>query len=160
MGGGLAIYVDKHYTISERNSDCIKTNTCEGMFVEISGSNINHKILLGNIYKPPRNNNNHENIETFITDIEPTIQKLCSSFSDIIIAGDFNISLLQINDRPAFSNFYDKMVGYSLFPQITLPTRLSKHSGSLIDNIYCKLSNNTIDSISGIIVFGRVGTGA
>ena len=44
------------------------------------------------------------------------------------------------------------MVGNSLFPKITLPTRISGNSCTLIDNLYCKLSSQTLNSHAGIIV--------
>ena len=45
------------------------------------------------------------------------------------------------------------MLGHSFYPKITLPTRLNRSSGAtLIDNIYCKLSNQTMKMASGIIL--------
>ena len=46
------------------------------------------------------------------------------------------------------------MFSSSLCPKITLPTRFSQHSASLIDNIYCKIDESTINSTSGIILTG------
>ena len=46
------------------------------------------------------------------------------------------------------------MFKYSLFPKITLPTRFSNHSASLLDNIYCKIGENTLDTVSGILFTG------
>ena len=39
----------------------------------------------------------------------------------------------------------------SFYPKITLPTRLSSHSGRLIDNVFCRLTNNTLHASSGIL---------
>ena len=44
------------------------------------------------------------------------------------------------------------MIQHSLFPKITLPTRFSKYSCSLLDNIFCKLSNQIKTSTSGILL--------
>ena len=46
------------------------------------------------------------------------------------------------------------MFNKSFIPKITLPTRFSSQSASLIDNIYCKLSDKTLDTTSGIIFTG------
>ena len=43
------------------------------------------------------------------------------------------------------------MLGYSLIPKITLPTRMAENSCSLIDNIFCTISPNYISSQAGII---------
>ncbi len=40
---------------------------------------------------------------------------------------------------------------HSFYPKITLPTRCSNKHGTLIDNFFCKLSESTIDSTSGIL---------
>ena len=73
--GGLAIYVDQEYLVTPLPENNIKTNVCEGMFLEISGTHMKNKLLIGNIYELPKHNNNDENIETFLTDIEQTLEK-------------------------------------------------------------------------------------
>ena len=44
------------------------------------------------------------------------------------------------------------MLGYSLFPRITLPTRTTQHSCTLIDNAFCKLSTDLKNIKAGIIL--------
>ena len=46
------------------------------------------------------------------------------------------------------------MITNSLFPHITLPTRLSKKSGSPIDNFYCKFTPNVSDASACILTSG------
>ena len=111
-------------------------------------------LVLGNIYRPPHNNNNQININTFVTELDPMLSSLTNNRDDFLIAGDFNINLLQINvvNKEHYAQFLDLMLAYSLFPKITFPTRTSE-SGSctLIDNIFCKLSKETLSSIAGIL---------
>ena len=40
----------------------------------------------------------------------------------------------------------------SFFPKITLPTRFSLRNGTLIDNIFCKISDTTLNTPSGILI--------
>ena len=50
----------------------------EGLIIDVSGQNLRRPITIGNIYKPPHNNSNNANIETFIKEISPitnTLQK-------------------------------------------------------------------------------------
>ena len=68
------------------------------------------------------------------------------------ISGDFNIDLLQINDRVKYQKYFDVFFTNSLFPLITLPTRESKHSSTLIDQIFCKLKNFWDLDSSGILI--------
>ena len=39
-----------------------------------------------------------------------------------------------------------------LIPKITFPTRFTRTNGTLIDNLFCKLSSKTIDIKSGILI--------
>ena len=108
-------------------------------------------IIVGTIYKPPKDNYDIENINAFTTDIENVIHELNRKNSEILIAGDYNINLLNLDMRQAFSDFFDSMLSNSLFPRITLPTRLDENSCTLIDDIYFKLSPLFPAATSGII---------
>lgn len=149
--GGLITYVRNNL-----NASCIKrVNTShlwEGIFVKITDTDIKSDVIVGNIYRPPRNNNNNETISQFLLELDPLINELSQENNDILISGDFNIDLLKINERALFADYLDSFLGYSFYPKITMPTRLATHSASLIDNIFAKLSPNTIDTVAGIIV--------
>ena len=75
----------------------------EGLFIDVSGQNLRRPITIGNIYKPPHNNNN-ANIERFIQEISPLINTLQKENKYAAIVGDFNINLLQITEREKFSS--------------------------------------------------------
>ena len=45
-----------------------------------------------------------------------------------------NIDLLKINERKVFNEYFDSMISHGFSPCITLPTRFSKRSATLIDN--------------------------
>ena len=55
-----------------------------------------HQITLGNIYKPPKDDNNNANIESFINERAPILSQLGNEKSAKVIVGDFNIDLLKI----------------------------------------------------------------
>ena len=152
--GGLITYVDNKYEVDRLN---IKNDSSlwENLFVSIKGTGHNKDVIVGNIYKPHKDNYNIENINTFTTEIENVIHELDRRNSEILIAGDYNINLLNLDVRQAFSDFFYSMLDNSLFPRITLPTRLDKNSCTLIDNIYFKLSPLFTDATSGII-FSRI----
>ncbi len=40
----------------------------------------------------------------------------------------------------------------SFYPKITLSTRLSNNHATLIDNFFCKLTETTLDTTSGILI--------
>ena len=130
----------------------------EGLFVSIRDSSYKKEVVLGNIYRPPFDNNNDENINLFISELNPIIGQISDNYNrDLLIAGDFNINLLHINycNKEHFGNFLDLFLGYSLFPKITFPSRLRENSCSLIDNIFGSLSPNIITSPAGKL-FSRI----
>ena len=150
--GGLITYVDNDFEVSVIKK--IDGSTIwEGLFIEVKHRLVNNKIIIGNIYKPPRDNNNPANIKAFITELEPIIQELSSSNTEVLVCGDYNINLLKMTGEAHFSDFFEMMLGHSFYPKITLPTRLNNSSGAtLIDNIYCKLSSCSISTCAGIIL--------
>ena len=148
--GGLACYVHKKFHCDIRKND-IESRIWEGQFIDISGNNLTKTITLGNIYKPPKNNNSVENIQTFISEITPFVLQLGKEKNDSIIVGDFNINLLDVNEKYSYYEYLDLFLNNGFSPKITLPTRFSKHSCTLIDQIFCKISENTLNSVAGII---------
>merc|ERR1712025_1361877 len=101
------------------------------MFVRIANSNQKIKIIVGNIYRVPKNQ--HVPLKVFL-------------------AGGFNIDLLKIHDEKRYADFLDTIISHSFFPQIALPTRIGTTSSSLIDIIFSKVSPSVLNSKSGIIV--------
>ena len=75
----------------------------------------------------------------FCSELQHVISNNSKHDSNAIITGDLNIDLLQINERSEFQKYFDLFTTNGLFPDITLPTR---SSGSLIDQIYCKLKDH------------------
>ena len=72
--------------------------------------------------------------------------------TELIIAGDYNIDLLKVNEKDVIREFFDILTSHSLYPKITLPTRFSNQNETLINNFFCILSSSTLNSISGILL--------
>ena len=135
---GLAIYLSDSfsYLIKSVHDD---SELWDGMFIEVSGESLCDKIIIGNIYRPPRSNNNNKTIKQFCEELTLVISNISKNNCHIIITGDFNIDLLQINERSEFQKYFDLFVTHGLFPNITVPTRCCRSSSSLIDQMFCKL---------------------
>ena len=73
--GGLVTYIDENYKIKDLDlySDSL---TWEGQFFEISGNGLRTKLLLCNLYIPPRTTNDFNN---FTNEFFPIINKLADS---------------------------------------------------------------------------------
>ena len=115
--GGLMIFINEMYDYDL----CTSSNSqiWEGLFIKIINQNYSRKnIIIGNIYKPPKESNNKS--------------RLNMSQSNLILAGDFNINLLQIKERNLFNNYLEMLLTHGFVPQITLPTRFGENSSILI----------------------------
>ena len=73
------------------------------------------------------------------------MQKLTS-----YLCGDFNVNLLKINTERHCNAYFDMIISHGFFPRITLPTRMSDESSTLIDNIF-SIDVDMIDT-SGVLV--------
>ena len=148
--GGVAIYLleNLQYEILTTNSN---TNIWDSLFIKVSTNygNISKKIILGNLYRPPRPT--VENIQTFMNELEPVLNNL-RNYKNVVIMGDFNLNLLAFQENSNINEFLEFMISNSYFPKITLPTRLTQRKGTLIDNIFVKVTENFNNSNSGVIL--------
>ena len=110
------------------------------------------KITLGNIYRPSKKNNSISEINSFIDEISPIINRLSKENSQLAISGDFNINLLEINNRESYQDYLDVFITKSLYPQISHPTRFGTRRATLIDQIFCKAQDENRAGKSAIIV--------
>ena len=149
--GGLIVYLQEQYNYSVRNM-YDASNLWEGLFIDIQGDSIENKITLCNIYRPSKSNDNNNTIEMFINEITPIVDTLAKENSSLIFAGDFNINLLNINERDKIQEYFDTFVSHGLFPKLTLPTRFSTHRGTLIDQLFVKTHKPELNSRSGILL--------
>ena len=150
--GGLIRYLDDEYDVQVKKT-VDDSNIWKKLFLELNHSSFQNKIIIGNVYKPPRDNNSARKINPFKSETEPILQEIGISNNEALICGDYNINLLKINGEAHFSEFCDTMLEHSFYPKITLPTRLNRTSGAtLINNIYCELSSQTLTTSAGIIL--------
>ena len=96
------IYLKDDYSYKIMNAHA-PSNMLECMFLEISGGSLPQPILLGNVYRPPRNNNDNDSIRRFDTESSSVLNIFTKSNLNIIISGDFNINLLEINERECYA---------------------------------------------------------
>ena len=131
----------------------------EGQFIEIANIESNKSLIIGNVYRPPNNTNSL--YQDFTNEFIPILENLQRANCETIIAGDFNIDLLKINNNATLGNYFNSVIAQSFFPLITLPTRFSDHNCTLIDNFVCKLKRSNfkdylilgnLPSTSGILV--------
>lgn len=148
-GGGIAVYLknDKKYKIRHDLSFCgNKTHLYDGIFIEIINPNsTNGNILIFVMYRTP----SHNSVPEFTADLNAILEKVKHEKKRTVITGDLNIDLLKYNSNNQTSNFLDMLISNNLTPRITLPTRITHTSATLIDHIF---SNSDLNkSIAGTI---------
>lgn len=147
--GGLVIYLHNNFKYTVKRS--LKYDTWEGQLVHVKKSeHLSKPIIIGNIYR--RTLYNVEHYTQFTNELSTHLSRLESNNTEVMLAGDYNINLLDINKKQVINEYFDTITGHSFYPKITLPTRLTNSNGSLIDNILCKLTETTIDTTSGILI--------
>ena len=102
--GGLIIYLHEKYCYEVRNLYS-SSDIWEGLFIDVTGHNLRKRLTIGNIYRPPHDNNNNKNIETFINEMSPIIDKLKKENSYAAISGDFNINLFKLMNEKNMMTF-------------------------------------------------------
>ncbi len=148
--GGLIIYLHKRfdYTYTKK---LIWYKTWEVQYIQIKkGEHLAKPIMIGNIYRLPREL--VENYTEFLNEFTPVIAGQEKNQNEVIINGYFNADLLKINEKNQVVEYFDMFTNYTFYHKVTLPIRFSNKHGTLIDNIFCKLSKSTIDTTSGILL--------
>ena len=83
-------------------------------------------------------------IDNFNDDyLQPLLAKLSSQNKQVILAGDFNINLLNYESNTQTTNFLNDITSNLFVPHITVPTRITSHSQTLIDNIFSNFTEFT-----------------
>ena len=119
---GLIIFVHEQFICHSVN---LKQNTSgwEYLCVEVSHHSQNSKKhLICNIYRPP--DNNVDMIDLFIEQFSSLISLVKRFKRSILLCGDFNINLLELNTNKHFNTYFECIISKGFFPKITLPTRI------------------------------------
>ena len=143
--GGVGLYISNSVVYKPRNdlSEMLfSSKSLESIFIEIFHKH-RKNILVGCIYKHP-----HMDVGEFNSlYISPFLSKVSLENKNLILLGDFNINLLQSDSDSNFTDFLDLLSSFLITPSITLPTRITDRSSTLIDNIFVSLKSSS--SISG-----------
>ena len=68
----------------------------------------------------------------------------------MFLYGDFNIDILKHDSHSGTKHFVDTMYSLNLYPLINKPTRVSRESATLIDNIFTNGLNK--QTSSGVLI--------
>ncbi len=133
QGGGVAIYVREGLHATRRLD--LSVNGIESLWIDLQFNN--KTFLIGGIYRPPDSNNNDWVL--LEESIDRAFNQVCEN---IIVAGDFNINVLNSN-----TNKMSRLISsYNADQLISSPTHFTETSSSLIDLIFVKDTRHIITS--------------
>jgi hypothetical protein len=136
-GGGLAIFIKDHIEFHTRDDIVIPNhlkNLFDGLFIDISVHQ--EKYTIGVMYRSP----SHDTIAEVTSFLEQVIDNLQSDNRKIVLLGDLNINLLNADNHHLTRKYLDVMITNNLIPRITLPTRVSPSSATLIDHLFTNIN--------------------
>ena len=144
-GGGVGFLV-KDRLIYKRRPDLSKNcqhNSYEHYFIELKGSSYN--AIIGSLYRP-----SNTYVDKFLVEYNDTLERISSEKNKEVILGmDHNLDLLKQSRHKRTQTFVENTIDHALLPVITKPTRISRTSATLIDNVIIsdKLQLNYISNI-------------
>ena len=141
-GGGVSLFIKDSIEYTVREDICVHNKSIESLFIEIKKDVVSKSqdVIVGIIYRPP-----DTDITAFNEYLHSILLKTKAEKKLLYLLGDYNINLLNADTHNATQDFTELMYSYSLLPNITKPTRVTKTSATLIDNIF---SNNLLTSQS------------
>ena len=75
----------------------------------------------------------------------PLLNKINTEKKIGFLLGDFNIDLLEFNNNEV-GKYIDSLTSLNFFPTISLPTRITDTTATVIDNIFVSPHENTYES--------------
>ena len=139
--GGAILYISNKFNYKPRNDLLIyKPFLIESIFVEILFPRKSN-LIVGCIYR-----HSCMSINEFNDIISPILQKISKENKTVILLGDFNIYLIKCGTDASTSEFFNMISSFNLLPYITLPTRITNRSQTLIDNIFSNSTDSRIIS--------------
>ena len=133
MGGGVSIFAKHGLECTVRNDLNVTNSYMETLFIEITkeSSRREKNCIVGVTYRPP-----NTDVQLFMEKLSEMLNLIKTENKSIYIMGDFNINILAADDHLPTAEFLETMYSHSLFPLISKPTRMTRNSETLIDNIF------------------------
>ena len=147
MGGGVGIFINECIRFTEVTLNANYENI-EYVVINITTKNENKTIMLGSLYRPLNTNDSK-----FVDEYNNLLSKLYkeSKSKRLILGMDHNLDFLKHSTHKRTQDFIELNLDNNLIPSITRPTRITKSSATLIDNIMVS-QGLSINSESRIII--------
>ena len=111
------------------------------MFIELTIPN-KPNFIVGAMYKHPSMQHYKFNNDF----LQNLLNKIQTEKKFSVLAGDFNLNLIKYSQTTGISQFLEIILSHNFMPQITLPTRVTGRTATLIDNILINSYENKCTS--------------
>ena len=129
-GGGVGILISKKLRFRECNNITSSLVENECITIEVDQKS-KERCILSSMYRPP-----NVDIQCFQSCYISLLCEMKKSQSKFIVVGlDHNLDFLKSATHNGTSQFIQHNLDFNLIPTITRPTRITKSSATLIDNI-------------------------
>ena len=148
-GGGLGIYVKEGIDFKERKDlSCPKKIEVmfDYLFIEILQNSPLKNTIIGVIYRPPGG----DTINALTDHLNKLLPKIIKENKPVALTSDMNINLLKCSTHKPTSFYYDTVLSHGFTPKITVPTRVTHTTATLIDHIFTN-ENSPEQSFAGTI---------
>ena len=148
--GGTSLFLAESLNYKPRDdlsSRMYLSKLLESTFVELTFEKKTN-LIIGCIYKHPGLPISEFN-RLFLA---PILDEINKEKKDLTFLGDFNINLLNSSVDLEVSDFIDILESHLISPTISIPTRITRTSKTLIDNILT--SPNNVNLFSGNLTVG------
>ena len=146
-GGGVALLISNRIRFKPLPDLKYEYNAFESCFIELK-LNSRH-LIVGSCYGPPNTNS-----KEFVKLHKQLLQKISQPKRSVIVAMDHNLDLLKSNIHHNTQQFLECNLQMELYPSIIRPTRITKTSATLIDNIF--MSSDLYDLCNSWILIDNI----
>ena len=146
-GGGVALLLREGLVFRERSDlKVFLEGNFESLFIELVREGGKKNVIVGVVYRPPSGS-----MSAFKEEMGRVLSKIGST--EAYIMGDFNTDLLKAHTHRQTSDFLEGFYSGGFYPLVSLPTRLTDTTATLIDNIF---TNNLEKQVESGLVTVRV----
>ena len=152
--GGVGLLFNENIDLVDRPDLKITPNIIKGKKLEVENIwyqtksvNPKHDYIIGVIYRHP--GGTVDCLTDFSDQLKETMSKINTEKTKCIIAGDLNIDGLKIENSNPTKYFFNNILEENFIPSITLPTRITETSVTLIDHLL--INEEVIKSQSDIL---------
>ena len=131
-GGGVSLFTKNNIPYTLRPDLNIFDSYAETLFIEVDKNvfSTDKNLIVGVLYRIP-----NTDMKCFNDMYNETLNKIKNESKLSYLLGDYNINLLNTDSHAPTNDFVDICFSNGFLPLINKPTRVTKYSATIIDNI-------------------------